>query len=249
MPAHWHTGTRLRGRPGERQRKRRRDQHPLCAECLKQGIITPTDEIDHIVPLAMGGTDTDDNVQGLCFQHHAEKTALEDVSHQAAANHPDWLEPSAIPLTILCGPPASGKTTYIRDHAQPGDTVIDLDTIITGIDPDYRHWSTPEIDGQLLNRAIRVRNAMLGSLKRKTEGNAWFIVAAPTQAERDWWAKTLGGTVILLHPGIEELKRRALSRGTPLSIEGIAKWERKAKQPWRPSRPKPAIGLDGWPVE
>lgn len=247
MPQHW-KDTRLRGRPGERQRKRRRQMHPLCAECAKLGIVRATDEIDHIIPLALGGTDTDDNVQGLCSPHHAEKTATEDVSHQAAANHPEWLEPSAIPLTILCGPPASGKTTYIKDRAQPGDTVIDLDTIITTIEPGYKHWSTPDVDGTLLNRAIRVRNSMLGSLKRKTEGRAWFIVAAPTQAERDWWAKKLNGTVVLLHPDLDELKRRALARGTPLSIEGIAKWERRARQPWKPTKAKQVIGVDGWPV-
>jgi hypothetical protein len=221
---------------------------PLCVECQKIGIIKATDEIDHVIPLAMGGTDTDDNVQGLCYEHHAKKSSLEDVSHEAAANHPDWLEPSAIPLTILCGPPASGKTTYIQERAQPGDTVIDLDTILTSIDTHYKHWSTADIDGTLLNRAIRVRNSMLGSLKRKTEGKAWFIVAAPTQAERDWWVSKLGGTVVLLHPGIDELKRRAIARGTPLSIDGIAKWERKAKQPWAPTKPRQTIGIDGWPV-
>ena len=248
MPAHWHAPGRLRGRPGERQRELRRQMHPLCAECQKLGIIRPTDEIDHIIPLAMGGSDTDDNVQGLCKPHHDEKTAIEDVSHQAAANHPAWLEPSAIPTTIVCGPPASGKTTYVRNHAVPGDTIIDLDTILASIQPGYTHWSTPEIEGQLLSRAIRARNTMLGQLKRKTDGKAWFIVAAPTQKERDWWAAKLAGTVVLLHPGLDELKRRAIARGTPLSIAGAAKWERKAKQGWAPTKARSVIGLDGWPA-
>jgi 5-methylcytosine-specific restriction protein A len=42
---------------------------------LAQGITTPTDEIDHIVPLSQGGTDMDDNIQGLCRTHHEAKTA------------------------------------------------------------------------------------------------------------------------------------------------------------------------------
>lgn len=249
MAQHWYAANRLRGRPGQRQRERRRSLHPYCAECIKVGRVTPTDEIDHIVPLSLGGDDTDENVQGLCEAHHQQKTAAEDAAHQAAANHPDWLEPSAIPLTILCGPPASGKTTYVQAHAQPGDMVIDLDSIITSIQPDYRHWSTPDVDGLLLNRAIRIRNSMLGSLKRLTSGAAWFIVAAPTQAERDWWADKLGGKVVLLHPGKQELERRAIARGTPLSIQGIAKWERRAKQPWKPAKAKKAVGVDGWPTD
>lgn len=248
MPSHWHAPNRIGSRRGQELRKYRLQVYPLCAECQKAGIIKPTDEIDHIVPLAMGGTDTEDNVQGLCFDHHAQKTALEDVSHQAAANHPDWLEPSGIPITIVCGPPASGKTTYVRDHAAQGDTIIDLDTILASIQPGYTHWSTPEIEGQLLSRAIRARNTMLGQLKRKTEGKAWLIVAAPTKKERDWWAMKLGGTVVLLHPGMDELKRRAIARGTPLSVAGAAKWERKAKQGWAPTKARPVIGLDGWPT-
>lgn len=248
MPSHWDAPSRKRGRAGQEQRRRRLSQHPLCAECLKLGRVTPTDEIDHIVPLAMGGTDTDDNVQGLCAQHHAEKTALEDVSHGAAATHPAWLEPSAIPLTILCGPPASGKTTYVQQHAKPDDLVIDLDTIITSLKPDYQHWQQ-EQDGQLLSRAIRVRNSTLGSLARRTWGAAWFIVAAPSKAERDWWASKLGGKVILLHPGVDECKRRAAARGTPLALQGIDKWERRAKEPWAPTKPRQTIGIDGWPVQ
>jgi 5-methylcytosine-specific restriction protein A len=31
--------------------------------------------IDHITPLAHGGTDTDDNVRSLCDQHHRDVTA------------------------------------------------------------------------------------------------------------------------------------------------------------------------------
>lgn len=32
-------------------------------------------ELDHIVPVGRGGSDTDDNRQGLCVRHHAIKTA------------------------------------------------------------------------------------------------------------------------------------------------------------------------------
>lgn len=248
MNKHWHA-PRLRGRAGQQQRLRRLRQHPLCAECQKLGIARATDQIDHIVPLAQGGADDDDNVQGLCFEHHAEKTAREDTSHEAAASHPEWLDRSAVPLTIICGPPASGKTTYAKERAKAGDLVIDLDAILASIQPGFRHWAAPTVDRALLTKATRIRNSMLASLKRRSEGRAWFIIQAPTQAERDWWARKLGGAIILLHPGIEELKRRALARGTPLAIEGIHKWERKAKQPWSPPSARRVIGLDGWPID
>jgi hypothetical protein len=204
---------------------------PLCAECQRQGITKLTDEIDHIIPLTEGGEDVDGNCQGLCFDHHAEKSAREGNIH-AAANHPEWLRPSSIPLTIVSGPPASGKTTYVNASADAYDTIICLDTILTELKPTYQHW-TRSLDPTLLNRAIRLRNARLSNLAHARSGRAWFIVSAPTQGERDWWQGKLGGEVILLHPGVEECKRRAIARGTPQAVEGIQDWERKSRRPWK----------------
>ena len=48
-------------------RARRLRLHPLCVECLKAGITQPTEEIDHIIPLELGGPEEDSNTQGLCL--------------------------------------------------------------------------------------------------------------------------------------------------------------------------------------
>lgn len=223
----------------------------LCEMCLAEGITREATIVDHKLALALGGTDDDDNTQNLCDDHNAVKTAYESASSEAASFHPDWLTPSAVPLQIVCGPPCSGKTTYIRENAKQQDIVIDLDTIMMTLDPTYRHW-TNSLHEALLHRAIRVRNALLGSLQRRRTGRAWFIVSAPTEAERKWWQGKLGGEIILLHPGVAECKRRADGRGTPLAKEGVERWERQSRAPWMPkeSRPKrPTIGADGWPVE
>ena len=37
--------------------------------------MTAADVIDHIVPLALGGLDTDENCRALCNVHHAVRTA------------------------------------------------------------------------------------------------------------------------------------------------------------------------------
>jgi 5-methylcytosine-specific restriction endonuclease McrA len=37
--------------------------------------VTVGIEIDHIVCLELGGRDTDDNCEGLCVEHHKQKTA------------------------------------------------------------------------------------------------------------------------------------------------------------------------------
>jgi len=51
--------------------------NPLCAKCSERNRITAATEVDHIVPLHKGGTDDLDNLQSLCHDCHAEKTAAE----------------------------------------------------------------------------------------------------------------------------------------------------------------------------
>lgn len=245
-------GERVRGRRGVELRRRRLAAEPLCRMCKAEGITRIADEIDHIRALSIGGEDVDDNCQALCADHHRVKSAAEGARSFAVATHPDWLDPSAIPVTIVCGPPCSGKTTFINDRAEPGDIRIDLDTIQQQLQPEYKHWHGRR-DEVLLNRAMRQRNAILGSLSRMQHGRAWFIVHAPTQDERDWWQSKLGGDVVLLHPGVEECKRRAIERGTPLAVEGVQEWERLSALPWKADgshkRRRQAIGVDGWPIE
>lgn len=222
---------RIRGRKGVELRKRRLRNEPLCRHCFAKGIITPADQVDHIIPLSAGGTDTDDNIQCLCLQCHAVKTASEAAQGFASSTHPDWLRPSAIPLTIVCGPPASGKTTYVHKRSHPADLVIDLDVIASNLSGQSLHgWDRDE----WLSPAIRARNEMLGFLSRAKSGKAWFIVSAPSQDERNWWQSKLGGQVVLLDPGPAECKRRALRRGTPKTAHAIDEWYRKSRAAWRP---------------
>ena len=64
---------RIRGRRGVKHREQVRREEPLCRMCLAKGRVTPTQEIDHIIPLSEGGTNDRSNLQGLCRDHHLEK--------------------------------------------------------------------------------------------------------------------------------------------------------------------------------
>ena len=51
---------------------------PLCVRCDKAGRVRLAQEVDHIVPLTKGGTDDLANLQGLCRECHAAKTAEDE---------------------------------------------------------------------------------------------------------------------------------------------------------------------------
>lgn len=66
-----------------RKRVLRRD--PICQMCEKN----PSKEVDHIVPLAEGGDDSMENLQGLCSSCHSAKTIREN---QDKLNEPNDYE-------------------------------------------------------------------------------------------------------------------------------------------------------------
>jgi 5-methylcytosine-specific restriction protein A len=50
----------------------------LCQACKRKGFISLGTEVDHIKALQHGGTDADSNLELLCHDCHADKTAAED---------------------------------------------------------------------------------------------------------------------------------------------------------------------------
>jgi 5-methylcytosine-specific restriction protein A len=54
----------------------KRDSY-LCQSCIKQGIATAANQVDHIKPKAQGGTNALSNLQSLCEPCHRTKTAKE----------------------------------------------------------------------------------------------------------------------------------------------------------------------------
>jgi 5-methylcytosine-specific restriction protein A len=67
--------TRIRGRKGQKLRAARlaRSKY-LCEDCYPHRI-TAAQVVDHVKPLALGGTDTDENTRNLCNECHDKRTA------------------------------------------------------------------------------------------------------------------------------------------------------------------------------
>lgn len=150
---------------------------PICVKCARAAAT----DVDHIDGNAYNNDL--DNLQGLCKSCHSKKTWKEDY-----ALIPDHLSPSAVPLTIVCGPAGSGKTTFCQQHASKEDLIIDLDVIqaeISGL-PMYHSESREHFLA-----AIKRRNQFLRSLSCADHGKAFFIVSAPRAFHRRKWVEML----------------------------------------------------------
>ncbi|WP_434091250.1 HNH endonuclease [Pseudomonas putida] len=55
-----------------------------CGECKRIGRLRGADEVDHIVPVAMGGTDAEGNLQAINHECHKVKTLRDAQARRQA---------------------------------------------------------------------------------------------------------------------------------------------------------------------
>jgi 5-methylcytosine-specific restriction protein A len=80
---------RIRGRRLQAIREAHLNAEPSCVMCEAKGRPTAAAEVDHIIALCNGGTDTADNRQSLCVACHRDKTAIDrgwTVKHSIGAD-------------------------------------------------------------------------------------------------------------------------------------------------------------------
>ena len=88
---------RIRGRKLQHIRHLRLSAEPLCVSCLEFGNIRAATQVDHIIPLFLGGSDTEENRQNLCDDcHHAKslqergciKSGCDETGLPLSGSHP-----------------------------------------------------------------------------------------------------------------------------------------------------------------
>ena len=190
--------------------------NPLCVDPfgMHVGRAVPAESVDHILSRAKGGDRLDwDNLQSLCSTCHNRKTGMEQGTERAQC-------------TIVCGPPASGKTTYVNAHRQPGDVVVDMDALcyaMTGCNDRAANWAVMPL-------ARAARDAIVKRLRQPIGvGRAWIVGVLADQHERDSLAAMTGGDVVVMDTSHAECIRRvnADPSRAPMrakQIEAINRW-------------------------
>jgi predicted kinase len=140
---------------------------------------------------------------------------------------PDTRRPGEV--VLVCGPPCAGKTTWVRQHAGPGDQVIDFDAICRRLGSPSRYDHPPRIRAL----AKMVRSAMEQQATAHP-GRTYVIRSLPDPEDRAAVAERLGARVVMLATPAEEAMRRAAADDRPAwTAAAIRSW-------WDRYRPSPA---------
>jgi hypothetical protein len=123
-------------------------------------------------------------------------------------------EDGVVMLTIVTGPPCAGKTTHVRQHALPGDIVIDFDALAVALGSPVSHGH----GDQLCAVAREARNAAINAAicQHHRGHRVWIIDTAPSAIRLKWY-RSEGGRPVKLMADRSELHRRADADGRPPS--------------------------------
>lgn len=129
-------------------------------------------------------------------------------------------------VTIVCGPPCAGKTTYVLEHAGPGDMVVDHDLIARDLgSPSSHHHGRA-----LRDVAEEWVELYLSEIEAGMHDRAWVVRTLAEPESRTALADRLGAEVVLLDPGMDVCKARAEERPRPARARYlIDMWYRRAR--------------------
>lgn len=196
-----------------------------CEHCKLTKRIRLADVVHHIVPVDVDWSLrlVKSNLMAVNFycheRIHGRLGKGGPVAYQHNNSKPGWISNPGIPILIISGPPAAGKTTYANKIATDGDIVIDLDEIANRVldnQGSYHDWDRGKI-----GEVLQVRNQILSDLSGY--GAAYIILTVPKVKDRRWWIDKMGALSIVLETPIEMCIKRLQERGgVTRTAEGIA---------------------------
>jgi len=132
-----------------------------------------------------------------------------------------------VDVYIVWGSPASGKTTYVKNHMEVGDLVVDLDLIKQSLSTREKTGA----DDNLLSVALSVREHLYDLIRIRdvNSNNIWVIAGLPYKEDREELKYKLDATdLIHIEATQKECNERALGDGDrkdkDRQFELIDKW-------------------------
>ena len=140
-----------------------------------------------------------------------------------------------INVTIVVGPPAAGKTTYVMGRMKSGDLVVDMDRLYEAL--------TAQPQGRTSKAALpfvaAARDAVVSRIVRGGDiGHAWVVATLPEADKRKALAARLRARVLVLDVDEATCIERIRSRDGDQAV-----WAELVRDWWRRYQPQPGDEL------
>lgn len=115
-------------------------------------------------------------------------------------------------LTVVTGPPCSGKSTYVRDRAARGDIVVDFDPLAETLGSPTTHGH----GSRHVHVALAAwRAAVAAAIRTHDWGHTVWVVDSQPSDYRLRQYERAGATIVHLDAEAEVLHERARQAGRP----------------------------------
>ncbi len=125
-------------------------------------------------------------------------------------------------LTVVTGPPAGGKSSWVLARAQPGDVVIDLDRIaqaLTAPGADLHRYSR-----QLRTVAQRARQAAVTEALKVCKALDVYVIHTQPGADQLAHYAQYGAQVVEVDPGRQVVLARCAEQRSSTVIAAVERW-------------------------
>ncbi len=181
---------------------------------------------DHVIPYSLGGDDSLENFRPACRSCNSKRQNMVVSGYGAS-------------VVIVMGPPAAGKSTYVREHASAADIVIDLDEIARALMP-VRPEQTHVYPAHVRHVAIKARQAAISAARRlKERVTVWIIQAIPRPDDLADWRR-LGYQVVTIDPGRAVVEDRARRLRPEIMRQQVARYYATYGEHTAPAVPAPS---------
>lgn len=175
----------------------RRDDY-LCRQCKRYGKTTPAKTVHHIYPYGEYPQYrlTDINLLSLCNEchngmHDRNNDTMTDkgiywqdkIRKELGIEDHDIIE--GFRVVVVWGSPASGKTSYVKQHMKQDDMVVDLDNIKQAISLQGKSASMSNLMPVALNIRAHIYD-LIANREVIEADTVWVVAGLPKQSDRDY---------------------------------------------------------------
>lgn len=138
-------------------------------------------------------------------------------------------------LFLVIGPPAAGKTTWVRQHAQKGDIIVDYDTLAAALTP--LQLGDRELSGPVAAVTKAARKAAIDMAVEYRHSTDVYVIHAMPSARMLGFYERLGAQVVTIDPGERVVLQRCKDERPWQMASAAKKWYRDRDS--RPVAPAP----------